>query len=134
VNGSSIGRVKLSRKLESMRKLPVPKIFPDVIRSRGSKIRLISRIAPSNSSPSWSRMYSVRAMPTPCSAESEPLNSFTSAEVWSATWPKFFSNLRCYGDRAQAGTCKSPLAAMAIIGSFKAQRVHYCLQPAHILR
>src|SRR5438309_5622428 len=29
---------------------------------------------------------------------------------------------------------QKPARGMAIIGSFKAQRVHYCLQPAHILR
>src|SRR5438034_11781835 len=57
------------------------KIFPGLKIFLGSNARLISRITPNNSSPSWSRMYSVRAMPTPCSAEREPLNCCTSAEV-----------------------------------------------------
>ena len=57
------------------------KFYPGLKIFFGSNARLIWRITPSSSSPSCSRMYSVRAMPTPCSAESEPLNCLTRAEV-----------------------------------------------------
>ena len=108
-NDNSIGREKFSRNRESIRRLSVPKIFPGFIRSRGSKMRLISCIAPSNPSPNCSRMYWVRAIPTPCSAESEPLNCFTNAEVWSAIRRNFSkSSARC---RSNIGrTSSSPLA------------------------
>src|SRR4029450_8260324 len=89
---------------------PYLKNFPGLKMFFGSNVRLISRITPSSSSPSWSRMYSVRAIPTPCSAESEPLNCRTSAEVSSATRRNFFRSFALC--RSSTGrTCKSPLAA-----------------------
>ena len=53
--------------------MPGGKMTPDFYNSLGAMHGTIM--------PSCSRMYSVRAMPTPCSADSEPLNCRTRAEV-----------------------------------------------------
>ena len=108
--GSFISWPAPRRKSASILKRPSGTILPGLSRLLGSNEALISRMTLSSPSPSCWGIYSVRAMPTPCSAASEPLNFLTRAETSFASWRNFLrSSAVC---RSRMGrTCSRPEAA-----------------------
>ncbi len=110
--GSRVERVP-SRRSPSMVNRPESTIFPGFMSPRGSKISLSCRDASVISGPRCSSRYSVRAIPTPCSAANEPLNSRHSCETSPATSRSFSRSPTSW--RSRIGRTEFPIPHSSFI-------------------